>query len=60
MPDIQHEQDISLLVNTFYGKVQDDERLGYIFNDVATGGLGYPSAQDGSVLVESSFSDREV
>ena len=35
MQDIRNEQDISLLVNTFYGKVQDDERLGYIFNEVA-------------------------
>lgn len=33
--DIQTDEDISLLVHTFYGKVQDDERLGYIFNDFA-------------------------
>ncbi|MDZ7721123.1 MAG: group III truncated hemoglobin [Balneolaceae bacterium] len=35
MKDIRNDQDIKLLVHTFYGKVEDDERLGYIFNDVA-------------------------
>ncbi|MCC5907695.1 MAG: group III truncated hemoglobin [Balneolaceae bacterium] len=33
--DIRNDEDIKLLVHTFYGKVQDDERLGYIFNDFA-------------------------
>lgn len=34
-PDIQNREDIILLVNTFYDKVQKDEELGYIFNGVA-------------------------
>ncbi|HRN93949.1 MAG: group III truncated hemoglobin [Chitinophagales bacterium] len=33
--DITDRKDIELLVNTFYGKVQQNETLGYIFNDVA-------------------------
>lgn len=33
--DIQNDDDIRILVHTFYGKVQDDERLGYIFNEFA-------------------------
>jgi hemoglobin len=33
--DIQNDQDVKLLVHTFYGKVQDDERLDFIFNDFA-------------------------
>ncbi len=33
--DIRNDEDIKILVHTFYGKVQDDERLGYIFNEVA-------------------------
>lgn len=33
--DISTRQDIELLVNTFYGKVQKNEVIGYIFNDVA-------------------------
>lgn len=33
--DIRNDEDIRKLVHTFYGKVQDDERLGYIFNDFA-------------------------
>lgn len=33
--DIRNDQDVKLLVHVFYGKVQDDERLGYIFNDFA-------------------------
>lgn len=33
--DIQNDTDIKKLVHTFYGKVEKDERLGYIFNDVA-------------------------
>ncbi|MBD1398539.1 group III truncated hemoglobin [Pontibacter sp. JH31] len=33
--DITGEQDIKLLVDTFYGKVNDDELLGPIFNGFA-------------------------
>lgn len=33
--DIRHDNDVGELVYTFYGKVQKDERLGYIFNDFA-------------------------
>src|SRR5690625_3181432 len=33
--DIRNDEDISLLVHQFYGKVENDERLGYIFNDIA-------------------------
>jgi hemoglobin len=33
--DIQNDDDIRILVHTFYGKVQDDKRLGYIFNEFA-------------------------
>ncbi|TDS10955.1 group III truncated hemoglobin [Sphingobacterium paludis] len=32
--DIQTLEDIKLLVNTFYSKVQNDELIGPIFNDV--------------------------
>lgn len=35
MEDIQSDQDVESLVHNFYEKVQRDERLGYIFNDVA-------------------------
>lgn len=35
MHDIRNEKDIKKLVHAFYDKVQKDERLGYIFNDVA-------------------------
>jgi hemoglobin len=35
MHDIQTEKDIKLLVYEFYGKVQKDERLDYIFSDFA-------------------------
>lgn len=35
LPDIQGRPEIEKLVNTFYGKVQRDEMLGFIFNDVA-------------------------
>lgn len=35
MSDIKNDKDIEKLVHTFYGKVQEDERLGYIFNDFA-------------------------
>ena len=31
--DISHLDDIKLMVNTFYGKVREDEMIGYIFND---------------------------
>jgi hemoglobin len=33
--DIETIEDIQLLVNSFYGKVQVDETIGYVFNDVA-------------------------
>lgn len=33
--EIQSEKDIKTLVHAFYAKVEKDERLGYIFNDVA-------------------------
>lgn len=35
MNDIQGDQDVEILVHRFYEKVRSDERLGYIFNDVA-------------------------
>lgn len=35
MNDIQSDQDVKILVHNFYGKVRSDERLGYIFNDIA-------------------------
>ena len=35
MTDIQNEEDIKTFVHAFYGKVKEDERLGYIFNDYA-------------------------
>jgi len=34
-PDIQSDEDIRKVVHTFYDRVQSDERLGYIFNEVA-------------------------
>lgn len=34
-PDISSKEDIKLLVDTFYNKVQANSTLGYIFNDVA-------------------------
>lgn len=33
--DIQTEEDVTRLVHTFYGYVQQNERLNYIFGDVA-------------------------
>ena len=33
--DIADRKDIELLMNTFYGKLLADERIGYIFTDVA-------------------------
>lgn len=35
MRDISNDSDIRKLVHSFYEKVQQDERLGYIFNDFA-------------------------
>jgi len=35
MSDIKNDQDIKTLVHTFYKNVEQDERLGYIFNDYA-------------------------
>lgn len=33
--DIRNDEDVRKLVHTFYKKVQEDDRLGYIFNDYA-------------------------
>jgi hemoglobin len=33
--DIRNDDDVEKLVHTFYSKVKNDERLGYIFNDFA-------------------------
>ncbi|MBO9729318.1 MAG: group III truncated hemoglobin [Chitinophaga sp.] len=33
--EITNRQDIILLVDTFYDKVKADDRIGYIFNDIA-------------------------
>ena len=33
--DIQNKEDIKLMVDTFYGKVQASPVLGFIFNDIA-------------------------
>lgn len=33
--DIQNDKDIQTLIYRFYDKVQEDERLGYIFNEFA-------------------------
>ncbi|MGV3705655.1 MAG: group III truncated hemoglobin [Arcticibacter sp.] len=33
--DLESREDIELLVNSFYNKVQEDELIGYIFTDVA-------------------------
>lgn len=35
MHDIQSDQDVEILVHKFYEKIRHDERLGYIFNDIA-------------------------
>lgn len=35
MKQLETKEDIELLVNTFYGKVQKDETIGFFFNDVA-------------------------
>ena len=35
MNDIQSDQDVEILVHNFYEKVRSDERLGYIFDDIA-------------------------
>lgn len=35
MHDIRSDQDIRTFVHAFYGKVEKDKRLGYIFNDHA-------------------------
>ncbi|PAU93265.1 sec-independent protein translocase TatC [Aliifodinibius salipaludis] len=35
MTDIRDEEDITTLVHAFYAKIEDDERLGHIFNEVA-------------------------
>jgi hemoglobin len=35
MHDIRNEEDITNLVHAFYAKVEEDERLGHIFNEVA-------------------------
>lgn len=35
MKDLETREDIELLVNTFYKKVQKDSTIGFFFNDVA-------------------------
>ena len=35
MHDIETSEDIKLLIDTFYGKVKEDDLIGYIFNDIA-------------------------
>lgn len=35
LPDIENEQDVKLLIDTFYQKVTADPVIGYIFNDIA-------------------------
>lgn len=35
MKDIEERKDIELLVNSFYKRVQENETLGHIFNDIA-------------------------
>ena len=35
MKDIENREDIMLLVNTFYDKVQNTKELSYFFNDIA-------------------------
>lgn len=35
MHDIQNQRDVEVLVHTFYKKIRNDDRLGYIFNDFA-------------------------
>lgn len=35
MHDIRNEEDIMTLVHAFYAKVEEDERLGHIFNEIA-------------------------
>ena len=35
MKNLETREDIELLVNTFYRKVQKDETIGYFFNDIA-------------------------
>lgn len=35
MNDITTQDDIKLLIDTFYTKVREDDVIGYIFNDVA-------------------------
>jgi hemoglobin len=35
MHDIKIEEDVKLLVDSFYGLVRQDEVIGYIFNDIA-------------------------
>ena len=34
-PDISNAEDVKLLIDTFYEKVQRDDVIGYIFNDIA-------------------------
>lgn len=34
-PDIVHSADVKALIDAFYAKVQKDEVIGYIFNDIA-------------------------
>ena len=33
--DLENREDIEVLVNSFYGKIRQNEILGHIFNDIA-------------------------
>jgi hemoglobin len=33
--DIENREDVKLLINSFYDKVRADDKIGYIFNDIA-------------------------
>lgn len=35
MKDLENDEDVRILVHTFYDKLQKDKRLGYIFNEFA-------------------------
>ena len=41
MKDIENLKDIQLLVNTFYGRVQQDDLIGPIFNERLAGKWDY-------------------
>jgi hemoglobin len=45
MNDLETREDIELLVNKFYQKIQTDNKIGLFFNDIAklTGANIYPN-----------------